>query len=164
LSSIEPITSFEAPAFRWLSNFWQLRQPWFVRLDDDPLVYYPSVEHAYQAAKSRSPAFRERVRTQVTPHAAKRVARAAKGLRYDWHAVRVPVMAALLAQKFNDPQLRRMLVSTYPRQLVEVNTWGDVFWGECPLGVGQNQLGWALMRLRDQLIRSPSGNETQAGQ
>ena len=35
--------------------------------------------------------------------------------------------------------------------IVEGNTWGDVFWGVCN-GIGENHLGNILMDVRDEII------------
>ena len=37
------------------------------------------------------------------------------------------------------------------QELVEGNTWGDKVWGVCD-GVGENNLGKTLMRIRDALF------------
>ena len=64
-------------------------------------------------------------------------------------------MAALLALKFSDPQLRAQLLATGEADLIEGNHWFDRVWGQCPLGVGENRLGSLLMaerhRIRDEM-------------
>lgn len=116
---------------------------------------YPSVEHAFQAAKSRDPDYRERVRRATSPGAAKhfgkRVSREG-GLRPDWDEIRVEVMRGLVRQKFTRyPVLRARLLATGERELVEVNYWHDRFWGENPVGTGENWLGRILMEIRKEL-------------
>jgi N-glycosidase YbiA len=135
------ITWFEDPPYEFLSNFY----PATVRLDG---VEYPTVEHAYQAAKTLNEAERRHVRSAPTPAEAK-----ARGgqvtIRPDWNEVKVEVMRGLLRQKFSDAALRDRLLRTAPRELVEGNTWGDQFWGVCE-GKGENWLGRLLMEIRDE--------------
>lgn len=135
----QPITSFSGP-FRFLSNF----HPSEVTLDGDR---YPSVEHAYQAAKSFGSAHRALIRNGCNSAQAKRLGRTVV-LRSDWEEVKVGVMLDLLRQKFAPgTALGQQLDATGDRELVEGNWWGDTFWGVCR-GVGQNQLGKLLMQVR----------------
>ncbi|MDD4110047.1 MAG: NADAR family protein [Clostridia bacterium] len=113
-------------------------------------VIYPSVEHAYQAAKSRDKNERERIRLAETPAKARKLGQLVE-LREDWEDVKIPVMEALLRMKFQDPELRQKLIDTYPRDLVEYNWWNDQFWGVCQ-GQGQNHLGKLLVKIRNEMI------------
>lgn len=123
-----PINDFHG-VYRFLSNFW----PAAVMLDS---VTYPSVEHAYVAAKTLDMTMREVVRTTDSPGAVKRLGRLRSfELRPDWDAVKLTIMADLVRQKFAHPELRSKLVSTGDAELIEGNTWGDTFWGVCK-GVG----------------------------
>lgn len=126
---------------RWLSNFWPAK----VMLDG---VMYPSTENAYQAAKTsdlQSRTLFETCEAKVAKKLGKQVE-----MREDWEAIKVNVMFDLLMQKFQDPELRDKLRATGKEELVEGNTWGDVFWGRCN-GVGENVLGKLLMKVRDTL-------------
>ena len=69
------ITSFSGPN-RFLSNFFE--HPMMV----DGLRY-PTLEHAYQAAKTNDPELRERIRSAATPGEAKRAGKLVP-LRSDW--------------------------------------------------------------------------------
>lgn len=71
-------------------------------------------------------------------------------MRSDWEEVKLGVMEGLLREKFSDPELRRKLLATGERELVEGNDWGDSFWGVCA-GRGKNHLGRLLMKLREEL-------------
>lgn len=145
------IDSFRGP-HHFLSNFYYSE----VTLDDEPTPYvYLTVEHGYQAAKIKDPASRGVVYTAPSPGAAKRAGRAAE-LRVDWEEVKIPIMFALLRQKFTDPSLRAMLLATGTEQLIEGNTWGDTFWGVCD-GMGDNHLGRLLMQVRDEIKEQPVG-------
>lgn len=131
--------------YRWLSNFW----PATVELDG---VEYTSVEHAYQAAKTTNSAQRFIVRKAVTAAEAKRLSkRGLITLRPGWEDMKVEVLGRLVEQKFTrSEELGRKLLATDDAELVEENSWGDVFWGVCR-GVGRNELGKILMRVREGL-------------
>ena len=109
--------------YRFLSNFAHAN----VTFDG---IQYPTVEHAYQAAKSDDPVYRMRVWDCLTPGEAKRVGKSAK-LRKDWGTVRLSIMYDLVKQKFQQPAMRNQLLSTVDEELVEGNYWVDYFWGVC---------------------------------
>jgi N-glycosidase YbiA len=150
---------------RWLSNFW----PAQVVFED---VLYPSVEHAYQAAKTMNLLVRAVIAAQPTAGAAKRSGKLLP-LRDDWGEVRLGVMEELLRKKFRHPTLAESLIATgdqilvegnqfrHPtlaesliatgdQILVEGNHWGDTFWGVCN-AKGENHLGKLLMKIRAEL-------------
>lgn len=111
---------------------------------------WASVEHAYQAQKTLYPELQKRIRDAATPAIAKKLARSYE-LRPDWDEVKVEIMAELLREKFSAEPARRILLATATAELVEGNWWGDVFWGQCPLGTGENWLGRLLMVVRQEL-------------
>lgn len=128
---------------RFLSNFY----PASVFLDRQE---YPSVEHAYQAAKTLSPIERREIRFAPNPAIAKRLGKLVTK-RPDWEEVKLAIMEDLVRQKFNsDPELAVLLISTDDLELIETNTWGDTFWGVCG-GEGRNELGKVLMKVREEL-------------
>ena len=135
------ILGFEGD-YRFLSNF----HPSTVLFEGK---LYPSVEHAYAAAKTTNETLREQIRTARTPGAAKRFGRQAV-LRDGWDDMRVEVMHNLLIQKFSQDPLMSMLINTGDAYLEETNTWGDKFWGVCE-GKGENTLGKLLMVIRADL-------------
>ncbi|MYE02252.1 MAG: NADAR family protein [Alphaproteobacteria bacterium] len=112
---------------------------------------YATSEHAFQSAKSRDEAERERIRNASSPGEAKRLGRRAD-LRCEWERIKDDVMHSVLLAKFAVPELRDALLATGDAELVEGNTWGDVYWGVCG-GRGRNQLGRTLMRIRDDIRR-----------
>lgn len=143
--SAGPIERF-AGQHAFLSNF----HPTTVALDD---ALYPTLEHAFQAAKTTDEYQRQEIRDAPTPGQAKRLGRRVD-LPGDWEARRVEVMRGLLVDKFTrHPDLASRLVATGTRRLVEGNTWGDRFWGVCD-GQGHNQLGRLLMEVRAQLAEA----------
>lgn len=126
--------------YSFLSNF----HPCTVNYED---INYPSVEHAYQAAKTLDFTHRNFIAKLKFPGQAKREGRLVE-LRTNWDHIKLGVMKELLHQKFSDPELLANLKSTAPNQLVEGNTWGDTYWGVCN-GKGKNHLGNLLMTIRD---------------
>lgn len=129
--------------YRWLSNFW----PSKVLLDHSD---YPTIEHAYQAAKTTNSAHRFLIRKAKTPGEAKRLGKTLVTLRPDWEVVKIEVMRQLVRQKFLKQPFRAQLLETGDADLIEENSWGDTFWGVCR-GVGRNELGKILMRIRAEL-------------
>lgn len=128
--------------YRWLSNF----------VDADVIyegVKYPSVENAYQAAKFSDP--KDRVKFETCK--AFEAKRLGKGKQpSDWHTRSISIMKDLVRQKFlNNDNYRTLLANTNDELIVEGNTWGDTFWGQCPLGNGENHLGKILMEIRYEL-------------
>ena len=135
------INSFK-DEYRFLSNFW----PALVEFEDN---VYPSVEHAYQAAKTLDQDYRERIYFAPTPSVAKILGRQAP-LREDWEEVKIDIMRNLLVQKFSIFELKSKLLATGNEELIEGNWWGDTFWGVCN-GVGHNMLGKLLMEIREEI-------------
>ena len=127
---------------RFLSNFY----PSPIEMYGD---IYPTVEHAFQAAKAAMVIDRQRIRNASSPALAKSLGREVL-LRPLWDSMRLSVMERLLERKFAIPALRAMLLGTGNQELIEGNTWGDTFWGICH-GQGDNQLGKLLMKIREEL-------------
>ena len=141
------IASFTGPN-AFLSNFF----PCPIRFEGET---YPSVEHAYQAAKTLDPKLRIKIRDTMTMGAAKKAGRKLP-LRPDWEEKKIHIMTELLHEKFGIV-LKGMLEATGDTHLIEGNNWGDQFWG-CTLNpagewVGLNMLGKLLMEVRDTLKR-----------
>jgi ribA/ribD-fused uncharacterized protein len=137
-----PIDHF-AGEFAFLSNFY----PAEVEYEGKT---YPTVEHAFQAAKTVDPEQRAWIRFADYPGLAKKRGRSIT-LREGWDEMRVRVMSELVLAKFvAHPDLRAKLLATGERPLVEGNHWGDRFWGVCD-GQGENWLGRILVRVRDHL-------------
>lgn len=139
--------------YRFLSSFWTAA----VVFED---VLYPSSEHAYQAAKSKSSSVRLMIRQAPTPGKAKRLGRTIE-IRKDWDAIKLDVMEQIVRDKFTRTQaLGELLLATGDQELVEGNHWGDTFWSVCN-GVGENHLGKILMKIRSELkVKGGMGNES----
>jgi ribA/ribD-fused uncharacterized protein len=142
------INSF-AGKYNFLSNFYHSPFVWRG-------IVWPTVEHAYQAAKTSSmeddtiPEFvlMWLLGTRRTAGEAQRWGRSV-ALRPDWEDVKLSIMKELLQAKFRDAsQFRDLLLATGDAELIE--GWGDRFWGVCG-GVGENHLGRLLMEVREEL-------------
>jgi len=110
---------------------------------------FNSVEAAYQASKFNIKF--QKLFTNLSPDDSKMLS---KSLDYDEKAfskISVEIMWQLLVAKFSDPTMKQKLKATGNRQLVEFNTWGDTFWGQCFENgeiTGKNTLGKLLMDIR----------------
>lgn len=113
-------------------------------------------EHAFQAAKCALPSDKEKIRACATPGLAKKLGRKVT-MAAGWGASRVPIMIDILRAKFSlsaQPDLAVKLIATQGSRLVEGNYWGDEFWGvDATSGKGLNNLGIALMLVRDELVK-----------
>lgn len=145
-----PITAFHGE-YRFLSNF-----------QYSPITLaglrYLSVEHAYVAMKSEDRKFHEFVsNSSMSPGAVKYLGRRVRPLRPDWSSLRLTIMNHLIRLKFlsrdaESTALRAKLLATGDAELIEGNTWGDMFWG-CVNGHGSNHLGQILMTVRAEAAR-----------
>ncbi len=142
LNSGEPILGFNGD-YRWLSNF----VPVPIEFDG---VVYPSVEHAYVAAKCNDINDRYPI-LNMTAGQAKRYGRQIVVSELFTDTYKVSVMNAFLRQKFTTQPYMSLLIGTQGRYIEETNTWGDTFWGVCD-GVGKNTLGCLIMQIRDELV------------
>jgi N-glycosidase YbiA len=135
--------------YDFLSNFYICT----IMLDS---VDYPSVEHAFQAAKTFDSDERYQVQTAPTPAQAKRLGRRVT-LREDWESVKLDILEVLVRQKFTrHPDLQKLLVATGEIELIEGNTWNDRFYGAMwnekkAEWIGKNHLGKILMKVRQEL-------------
>ena len=128
--------------YAFLSNF----QKCNIEFEGD---VYPTVEHAFQAAKTFDKEERKRILSFASPVIAKRIGRKVK-LRADWEDVKCDIMLQLLKKKFKNPELAEKLLATGEAELIEGNNHGDRFWGMVN-GEGKNMLGKLLMEVRDDL-------------
>ena len=138
---MEKIDCFDGE-FDFLSNFYEST----IYHDG---IKYPTVEHAFQAAKTMDLNERIKIANMNTPGKAKRAGRKV-ALRPDWEQVKFEVMKELITIKFLNPDLKAKLLATKNAELVEGNTWNDTCWGVCK-GIGQNNLGKILMEVRENL-------------
>lgn len=143
----EPITSFTGD-YHFLSNFY----PAVVCYNG---FAFPTVEHAYVAAKTTDEHLQHYifdVFAKEHPGRVKKFGRQIQ-LRDDWDVIKVSIMTRLVEQKFQPDEMFDKLAATGDAELIEGNTWGDRFWGQCPVGTGKNMLGKILMSIRDDISR-----------
>lgn len=142
ITNEQPITSFDGD-WAFLSNFYvsSIRYCGF---------NCPTLEHAYQMAKCSDWKEMVWVLKAETPGQAKRRGQKVK-IREDWEESKILVMKVLIERKFSNPELAAKLLATGDAQLIEGNHWGDRFWGQSPVGNGENWLGKLLMKQRDKL-------------
>jgi hypothetical protein len=139
---VKTIDSFEGE-YRFLSNFY------FSPLKFGGIIY-PTVEHAFQAMKTKNNNERMKISLLKTPGEAKRAGRKVK-LREDWEQIKLEAMEYLVRLKFkNYIDLKDRLLATEDAELIEGNWWNDTFWGVCK-GRGKNNLGKILMKIRSEI-------------
>ena len=129
----ESITGFTG---RWeaLSNWFPATVVWSGK-------QYPSVEHAFQAAKAAAePEHAEAIRKAASPKEAHSLGQQV-ALPPTWERQRLKLMETLLRDKFRrDGALRERLLRTETKNLIANNKWGEAFWGVSG-GNGANNLG-----------------------
>ena len=132
--------------YKFLSNFYEAE---FVMGD----TTFSTAEHAFQASKAKDqPEIYDKIVNASSPKKAKR-----KGKKPDlpenWFGVKKYVMLQVVTAKFSqNPELRQKLLDTGDETLVELNRWGDTYWGaKKSNGVGKNTLGVILMNVRSSL-------------
>jgi ribA/ribD-fused uncharacterized protein len=113
---------------------------------------WPSTEHYFQAQKFAGTRYESEIRKAKSPREAADAGRdRGKPLRADWEAVKDSVMYEAVKAKFTQhADLRQMLLDTGDATLVEC-TENDKYWGQTPLGVGENKLGKLLMKVREEI-------------
>ena len=141
--------------YSFLSNFYN--SPIDYEFDVEMITTVPTVEHAFQAAKTLNMSEEFEILKAKTPGEAKRIGRKAL-LRHDWEKCKDNVMLGFLRQKFAIPELREKLLGTGDATLIEGPTWHDRYWGICSCdkcgGRGQNRLGELLMQVREELSKN----------
>lgn len=150
-TSIGTIDTFENE-YKFLSNFHMSPILWNE-------MEWPTVENAFQAAKSNDPEVREYIKKAETPNEAKRLGRRIQlSFRKNWDNIRVEIMEEIVKLKFlQNINLATKLIETDNTMLVEGNNWHDNFWGNCICKKkcenikGKNVLGNILMDVRKEL-------------
>ena len=94
-------------------------------------IVYPTVEHAFQAAKTNDPQTRQAIADKDTPAKAKR-AGGKRGILKDfdqasWEDKKVETMRTIVRLKFENPELRAKILATGDQELQEGNIWNDTF-------------------------------------
>jgi hypothetical protein len=101
--------------------------------------YWPTVEHYFQVMKFEDEAYREKIRKTPAPERAKQLGRSRKvPIRRNWDNIRDDVMLHALRKKFAHPDMRKVLLQTGQRELIE-NSPYDSYWGRREKSQGQKQ-------------------------
>lgn len=137
--------------YNWLSNFYKAP----IIVDG---ITYPTIEHAFQGAKTDDIEDKTRIAANANPVIAKRLGKRVQ-LRENWNEMRLGIMRELIDLKFQDRMLADKLIATGDAILIEGNRWHDNYWGACSCAgcstkTHQNQLGLLLMEKREQLEQS----------
>lgn len=140
---ITKINNFDSRKYRFLSNFYPCHAMYAA-------IFYKSVEHAYQAAKTLNHYERQEIANEPMPGRAKRLGQHV-ALRPDWENIKLDIMRNLVQYKFaRDKDLCARLLATDDMELIEGNQWHDTFWGVYE-GSGKNHLGRILMEVRAEI-------------
>jgi ribA/ribD-fused uncharacterized protein len=112
-------------------------------------VWWPTVEHYFQAQKFAGTLYAVRIQNALTPKQAAEMGRnRTLPLRSDWEQVKGEMMFKALLRKFETYKgLRTLLLSTGEEEIIE-SAPGDYYWGCGADGSGQNKLGKLLMEVR----------------
>ena len=115
-------------------------------------LWWPTVEHFFQAQKFESHDYREKIRNSHSSKQAAELGRSRKvPIRTDWEEVKDEIMFQAVLLKFKThPALADLLISTGNQDIVE-NAPGDFYWGCGKDGTGLNKLGNILMRVRSDI-------------
>ena len=114
---------------------------------------FKSSEAAYQAQKFINKPEIYKLFFEASADASKKLATTYYYDKADFAKIRIPVMKEIVSAKFSDPTLRRLLLDTGDKYLIEFNWWGDTFWGAMTTG-GENNLGKILIEERKRLRNS----------
>jgi N-glycosidase YbiA len=154
-----------APEFRFLSNFHLAP----ISVGDDT---FASNEHFYQACKTTNDFDYRKVRDAKTCGQARRLGQEVK-CREDWERPHPCLCAGVqlsvkdhamyqgcLLKFWQNEDIRKQLLDTGERELVEFAPWGDEYWGATvnPDGTlkGKNRLGQILAMVRDTIRKTPT--------
>ena len=110
---------------------------------------YPCAETAFQAYKTEWSNEKDQF-LGLNGYEARKLGRRIP-LRKDWEKIKDDVMLYIIKAKFEqNADLRLKLFATGNEELIEINSWGDTYWGVCN-GKGLNKLGKILMQVREEL-------------
>ena len=147
-------------SYGWLSNF--ERTPFEV-----DGVLYPNNETYYQSEKANNHIMNLYIRNAPNATVAMVLGRQLEHNKYlqkhmtaDWDSKKKDVMLKGLRHKFQNPLLKKQLLSTGDAILHEDNP-EDFYWAIAD-GTGESWLGRLLMQVRDELRLSPTITEKEA--
>lgn len=158
-SALGKITASKNPILFYVNGqpFYEFANFYEASFTDKQGRVWPTSEHYFQAKKLLNPKKQEKIRKLTNPRDAFKYANSTDGqwkndIRVDWRQVCDQTMMDALRMKFNqNPALKKLLIATYPCDLVEASPY-DAYWGWGPKKDGKNMLGKMLMKLRDEFI------------
>ena len=150
---------FSDNKYEFLSNFYACRIHYANEQDPEGTISYPTVEHAFQAAKATNYKDMQYVADAATPGEAKQRGRKVQ-LRSDWEEVKDNIMLDLLRIKFQNPDMQWRMLQTLEDKIddfCEDNWWHDNYWGNCNCPrcrtiIGQNMLGKLRTQVRNEIV------------
>ena len=126
---------------------------------------YPTVEHYYQSIKFfyNDPEWAEQIRQAPTPKLAREMGSSKEHpQRTDFLKLRTWYMEKALTVKFENEELRKLLLSTGEKRLIEGSAVNS-YWGEGSDKKGENNLGKILMKIRSEIRSSENLPELHEG-
>lgn len=136
---------------RYIINWFSNMQPF-----DKPFEYkgieFRTPEHLYQSMKFENKLDKVKI-ASLNPYAGKKEAHKMKSKqRGNWEDIKIEVMERALRYKFNKDSSWGTKLRSTTEDIVELNNWGDVFWGEDIFtNKGKNILGILLMDIRNDI-------------
>lgn len=128
------LSNFSAFAVEWRGKVWM------------------TSEHAYQEAKFEDEEIINQIHMARSAYDSKKIAKAnIESVRKDWGSIKISVMEDILRHKVEQhPYIKEKLLNSGVRDLIE-DSHKDAFWGRGLDYKGQNQLGKAWMKIREEL-------------
>jgi ribA/ribD-fused uncharacterized protein len=169
-ASTQPVTQYKMPAAGWLTIpgavlFYDSNKPYYEFTNFYPAAVnldskiWPTTEHYFQAQKFTDDNLQDKIRNLPTKAAFDEGNKRSNPLRPDWEAEKVGIMEKAVRAKFNQrPDLKKLLISTGSKTIVENAGANDSLWGAGADGKGQNLLGRILMHIRDELTGKIAAN------
>jgi ribA/ribD-fused uncharacterized protein len=128
-----------------IGNIQWLRNDYYKDLEIGGIIY-PTLEHAYQAAKAKDRNVKNKIRCAPTIREARKIGK--ETIQIDMFD-REEVMTMLLRKKFADKELGKLLADTGNQPIVMEGH--DDFWGTGKDSFGQNVLGIILESIRGEI-------------
>lgn len=115
-------------------------------------IYYPTVEHYYQASKFDNPEIIKKILTCKTPKEASAVGRDRNNIRIpNFKEIKLQKMYEANLEKFRqNPDIAKKLIETGNEEIREM-TIKESYWGVGPNLDGENHMGKILMRVREEI-------------
>lgn len=119
------------------------------------LGVFPTSEAAFHACKDlENHKHIEKQKNAKTPNFSKYIGNKVT-TREDWEEKKDDIMENILKLKFDQNEIiRKKLINTGLRPIIEHNTKGDDYWGDGLNGKGKNKLGKILTKIRNEIYET----------